>query len=127
MEADDFRSQLPNDVAHFRTKRRAGACGKCGRVHTKLGIVGSEPFEPRSFQLGIPLRDMAEEIQIKRFGGLSTDFPNHIAHLRRCQRGAWKRAKPARVGHSYRHIRTGVESHWRLDNGMIDLDRKSVV
>jgi hypothetical protein len=41
--------------SHFRVKGRVNTGRKIRRVHTKLGVAGSERFEPCGFHRRIPL------------------------------------------------------------------------
>ena len=121
MEAHDCRSQLHDNVAHFRIKGRARVGRKLRRIDIELGVVGSEPFEPRGLHGRIPLRHMTEEIEVQRFGRLGADFGNHVAQLRGSQRGTRKGSEPARPANCCRHIETYVTSpHGGLDDGMVD-------
>src|SRR5208283_1359471 len=68
---------------------------KIRRIHTKLGVVGSEPFEPRGFHRRVALPHITKEVEAQGLGaGLGADFGDHIAHLRGSQKGTRKRAEP---------------------------------
>jgi hypothetical protein len=84
MEADDFRLQFDDHIAHFPTKRsrRAGRRGRC--LDAKLRMIMGQALSPSIFDCFISTgRRMAEEVEIYWFAGSSANVAERLTHLRR--------------------------------------------